>query len=224
MDYSLYQTISAIIILVGIFLTGLGGFGQYYFSHKLESQKDSLVVKKESELNLKIDELLKGNELLRENIKPFEALAKSKYPNDDINTALDKLSEEIKNIEAKQNKTAEEVTKISAETQKTVFEVKNSKQETLPDGKIKYSYELHPIGKNIIPILSITCSTENGAVISTFEVKGQTVPIMSSDSYNENKSVFRKEYRQMYPGKVNVVIIVESPPGKLNVGIDPIKL
>ena len=96
MNFNLYQTISAIIIFVGILLTGLGGFGRYYFSNKLESQKYSLVVKKETGLNLKIDALLKGNELLRENIKPFEALAKSKYPNDDINTALDKLSEEIK--------------------------------------------------------------------------------------------------------------------------------
>ena len=63
-----------------------------------------------------------------------------------------------------------------------------------------------------------------GAPISKFEVKGKTVPIMSSDRYNDNKSVFRKEYRQMYPGEVSVIIIVDSPSGKLNVGIDPIKL
>jgi hypothetical protein len=208
MDFNSFQTLSAVAVLVGVLITGLGGFGQYYFSKKIEQQKDSLSQKNEFVLNNKIDELLKGNELLKERIKPFEEIAEAKYPTENINIALEKLKNDM--------------SKIEKEYQKTFFEISSKTVQPQQDGSVKYNFTLNPIGNNVIPILTILCKTKNGTPIKVFNVSGKTLPIMSSDSRSKDNSAYKRAFREMYPEKVSVEIITEKPDG-LDIEIAPLK-
>jgi len=209
MSYSTLQTISTIVIFAGAVMAGLGGLGQYYFGRQIDKEKDEIRIANENRLNTKVDILLKGNDELKETIKPFEELARQRFPGEDVNTALDNLTKDIARLEK--------------EHQKTYFTVKVLIDEPQSDGSRKYKFKLTPVGHNIIPIFAIQCDTQNKTKITKFEVASRTLPAMSYDRTAKDKSAFRKEYREMYPSEVIVEITTEKDPGKLNINIDPFK-
>jgi hypothetical protein len=87
----LYQNISNILIMIGIVITAVGGYGSYYFGKKGDEQKDELNQRNTIELNTKIENLISGNDTLIKELQPFKEFAKSLYPNENEDKALDKL-------------------------------------------------------------------------------------------------------------------------------------
>ena len=72
MEHGLAVLISNIIIVVGIFLTAVGTFGNYYYNDKLSQEKDkSSQLEKESLIN-KIDYLSSTTVSLESKLKPSE--------------------------------------------------------------------------------------------------------------------------------------------------------
>jgi len=209
MNPSALQTLSSIAIFVGVVIAGLGGLGQYYFGHKLAENKDAAAAVKEKELNVSIESLLKGNKDLQDRLDPFLEIAQAKFPDADTQTALKRLSDEID--------------KLETHTRITAFVSDGNSREIMPDGTYVFNLKLNPVGKNIIPIFSISCKTEGGAVIKSFDVKGPTLPGMSFDKTSEDRTFIQKEYRSMYPGEVNVRIVTDKDPGRLNISIDPLQ-
>lgn len=209
MSFQLLQTISTILIFFGVVITGIGGFGQYYFGRKIENEKDRLNIEAEQKLNEKIDVLIKGNDELKENIKPFEELARLKFPDEDVNTALSNLSKEIERIES--------------EHKKTYFEAYEISNEILDDNNYNFKYRLTPVGKNTIPIFMIQCSTKNKVKIVKFDVKGKTLPQMVFKENSKDLTLFRNTYRELYPGEIIVDITTENDPGIIKLFMDPYK-
>ena len=108
MSYETLQTWSQIFILVGILLTGLGGFGAYHYGKKIETQKDGQNSVKEKELNSKIENLIDGNNILvksnddlKKQLKPFEVLIDKFYPNQEKDKAIENLTREMENLKSK---------------------------------------------------------------------------------------------------------------------------
>ncbi|MFH1642846.1 MAG: hypothetical protein ABIC04_08175 [Nanoarchaeota archaeon] len=132
------QTVCNIIIVVGIFATGLAGFGNYYFGKKITELKDQKSIEEEKNLNTKIETLLKGNEKLKSELAPFKKIAEEKFPNESIQAALNKLSEELHNINQK--------------TAKTVFKIERANKQQLPSGEFETKIQLKPMGTNVIPL------------------------------------------------------------------------
>lgn len=209
MNPSTLQTWCSIAIFIGVVIAGLGGLGQYYFGKKVTEEKDRSVTIKEKDLNIKIESLLKGNEDLQNRLEPFMNIAQAKFPDENTQTALKRLSEEINSL--------------GEQTKKTVFEIESSNKEIMPDGTYEINLKLNPIGKNVIPIFSITCKTENGAIINKFEVIGPTIPGMSFDRTSKDRTMIRKEYRTLYPGEIIVKIVTDKDPGRIAISIDPLK-
>ena len=83
--------LSHIAIFFGVLLTGLGGFGSYYFGQKISSEEKQKSQSDQNRLEGKVSELLDGNEVLKEKLAPFEEIAKKIHPTLDLNIALRKL-------------------------------------------------------------------------------------------------------------------------------------
>jgi hypothetical protein len=140
---------------------------------------------------------------------------KELYPKLELSTAVVKLIEDYKILEIKIN----EIEKISKET---VFDATPIVKEKQADGSYLYSFKLLPIGKNIIPILTIQCKTQNQAPIEEIKVHGPTVPLISTDRTSEDKTFMRREFRSLYPGEVSVNVMTGKDAGDINVGINPL--
>jgi hypothetical protein len=86
---------SNVAILTGVILSGVGGFGAYYFGKKLEKEKDKETEVSERELKGTIDQLSNDARALKEQMKPFEQIAKTLYPNMQLEAAMAKLQEDV---------------------------------------------------------------------------------------------------------------------------------
>lgn len=93
------QTGSQIAILVGIVVTGVGGYGAYHFGKVIEGQRESDEEKRETKLRSDIDRLLSINESLQQTIEPFEVLARELHPTLSPDEALDKLRDDLRVVE-----------------------------------------------------------------------------------------------------------------------------
>ena len=98
MSYQNWLTVSTVFIFIGAVLAAFGVYGQTHFRNKIEEIK-------EKQLTDKINNLLKGNEELKESIKPFEELAQKIFPDEDVKTALENLEKEISKLEKEHQKT-----------------------------------------------------------------------------------------------------------------------
>ena len=78
------QTWSQVVATIGLLLTGLGGFGSYYFGRKAESAQRQ--------------ELRTHLVTLEERLKPFQELAHAARPELDQDAALDGLRREIQQL------------------------------------------------------------------------------------------------------------------------------
>jgi len=58
------QTLSQVAVVIGIVLTGLSGFGAYYYGRVAQDAKDSAAVEREGSLRANVDKLVAGNETL----------------------------------------------------------------------------------------------------------------------------------------------------------------
>lgn len=86
--------ISNILIVVGIVLTAVGTFGNYYYNDKLSEEKDKIAVEEKKELTNKIDTLTSAATSLEGKLKPFETLANTLYPSLKLEEALEKLRQD----------------------------------------------------------------------------------------------------------------------------------
>jgi hypothetical protein len=202
------QTWFNIFIAIGIFITATAGLGNFYCGKKITDKKDQNTVEEKAKLDKKIESLLKGNDELKSELQPFKDIAKEKFPNENIQAALNRLSEDLYDINAK--------------TEKTVFEIESSNTKTAPSGEFETNIQLKPRGENIIPIFSIAIKTQNNAIIKKFEVTGPTIPMMSYDRTSEDRTAISKEFRTMRPGEIRVTIITDKDPGRMSVGIEPL--
>lgn len=84
-------TVSHVIILVGVLLTGLGGFGTYFFGKKADAQKANAVAANELRLSNKIDSL-------STQLGSFEAIALKLYPDLSKDQAIEKLKNDYEQL------------------------------------------------------------------------------------------------------------------------------
>lgn len=201
------QTWCNIFIFLGVFITAIAGFGNFYCGKKINEKKDQVALEEKKDLNRKIESLLKGNDELKVELQPFKDIAKEKFPNEDVRAALNRLGEELHSINKK--------------TEKTIFKIQNFTKNNMPSGEREIKILLEPIGENVIPIFTITIKTQNNAVIKKFETKGPTIPAMSYDRTSKDQTTMSKEFRTMRPGEVSITIITDKDPGQLAIGIDP---
>lgn len=108
------QNISNIVIVVGIILTALGGYGAYYFGNKADIEKDRQTQVDKDSLNLKIETLLDGNESLIKDIEPFKEYAKRLYPNESDQKALDNFKNDLDKLKQDVKKEKETIRGLSA--------------------------------------------------------------------------------------------------------------
>lgn len=108
------QNISNIVIVVGIILTALGGYGAYYFGNKSDIEKDRQTQVDKDSLNLKIETLLDGNESLIKDIEPFKEYAKRLYPNESEQKALDNFKNDLDKLKQDVKKEKETIRGLSA--------------------------------------------------------------------------------------------------------------
>lgn len=106
MKPEIFQNISNILILVGVILTAIGGYGSYYFGKRGDEEKDELNQKNTTELNIKIENLLHGNDSLRKDLEPFKDFAKKMYPTENEQKALNNLKDDLDKLknEVKEDK------------------------------------------------------------------------------------------------------------------------
>jgi len=201
------QTISIVIAFIGALLVAIGTFGNHYYGRKIIETRNRESTKKESTLNAKIESLIESNKELGMSLEPFKDLATAKFPQQDIDKALESLRNEL--------------SMLHENIKKTVFRAGASTQRSMPDGTFQLEFELTPIGDQVIPIFTIESQTQNGAVIKELEVLGPTLPGMSYDRMSKDGTAVRKEYRSMYPGKVHVRVVTDRDPGNIRLGVDP---
>ncbi len=123
----------------------------------------------------------------------------------------------------KENKLKSQIETLSEKTKKTAFKIASNNIDAMPDGTYEITLKLIPVGKNVVPMLTISFETGNEAIIKKFDVSGPTVPIMSYDRTSKDLTAKSKEYRTIKPGEIRVKIITDKAPGKIHIGIDPLQ-
>lgn len=201
-----YPIVIVVIGLIGVFLIVIQAF------RVQESQKQA--VASSNKLTKNMDDLLISNKRLEEMLIPFQALAKERFPNLPLSEALEKLKDDLSKLQSR-------TTVLEQETKKTVFQISNQSPKELEDGTFEIKFTLTPIGKNIIPILRIIFQTENNAKIINFVVDGRTITGASSESIMRDKTRWKREFRNMYPGIVYITIKTDKNPGNWGIHIDP---
>lgn len=203
------------VYVLFLILTGLAVYSNYKVDCD-NSQKITKEEKMRSEALEKADKLQQSVDKLNLQMEPFLKLAIASYPSLPIPEALEKLKNDLVEL---QHRTST----LEQETQKTEFYVSNTSRKQLADGTYETQLTLIPDGQNVVPILMIICQTENGAQIKNFKAKGPTVPPMSFDGTSQDKTAWRKEFHGMYPGNVDITIITDKDPGHIKFQIDPLR-
>ena len=93
------QNLSQILIFVGVVVSALGGLGNYYFGDKVQALKANKAQQQENLLNGKIQTLVDNGQKLQDQLDPFIKMATQSYPNDDLQTALKKVQEDLNKVE-----------------------------------------------------------------------------------------------------------------------------
>jgi len=93
------QALSQILAFVGVVLAALGSLGAWYFDKKVSDVEAAARAQYESSVTAKLDVLRQGNESLRDQLKPFEELATTRYPTTTPDKALDALVRDITRVE-----------------------------------------------------------------------------------------------------------------------------
>lgn len=164
----------------------------------------------------KMQLMLEAQKSLRSALSPFEELAKKRYPDLPVQSALNRLFADVSALQSR-------TTLLEHQTKKTVFRVSSQSKERLADGTYECKFVLTPVGRNVVSLLTIECQTENKTAISDLKVEGPTVPPMSYDRTAKDQTTCRKEFRGLYPGIINVTIRTAGDPGRLRLGVDPLQ-
>lgn len=99
MKFELLQSISNFLIFVGAIIAALGGFGSQYFGKRISDAEKSKNDSAQLELKQNVENLLEGNETLKNRLIPFEELASKIHPTLKIDAALEKLQEDYQRLE-----------------------------------------------------------------------------------------------------------------------------
>ncbi len=99
MKPEILQTISNFVIFGGAILAALGGFGSQYFGKQIADTEKEKNDEDQKILEKNIDDLLEGNETLKERLIPFEKLASEIHPTLKLDAALTQLKEDFKRLE-----------------------------------------------------------------------------------------------------------------------------
>lgn len=103
MNPSTLQTLSQIIIAVGVALTALGGFGSYYYGKIKETRKDE-------QAQEEIDDAKRERKEIYDLLEPFTEIANQKFPDETDSTALSKLASELSNLKKKTKELEKRIT------------------------------------------------------------------------------------------------------------------
>ena len=85
------QMVFQVMVVIGISLTALSGFGSYHFGKEAQDARAR-------ELRTSVDELLIRSQTLEEKLEPFQELARTARPDLDQDAALDSLRREIERL------------------------------------------------------------------------------------------------------------------------------
>ncbi len=100
MNYETFQTVSHFLLLAGVIIAALGGFGGYYFKKKANYIRVQATIKQENILKEKIDTLLEESKETQNLLMPFEELARTQYPENEIERALEALTKDLDEVSA----------------------------------------------------------------------------------------------------------------------------
>lgn len=89
-NYETFQTVSHFLLLAGVIITTLGGFGGYYFKKKADYRRAQAILKQENIPKEKIVSLLEESKETQKPLTPFAELASTRYPDKEIKQALTK--------------------------------------------------------------------------------------------------------------------------------------
>lgn len=201
------QTLFQFILIAGVILTAIGGFGTLHFS-KINNELRNISHQYEvNELNKKNDTLTQGNLALKEKLEPFYNLAHNMYPAIPTDNALERL--------------ANEIVQIKEDTLPTGLIPSNLSEKQLPDGSFEYSFLLEPQGRNIIPVMSISVESTDSVKINSLFVQGDTLPVRveAEDIGETGKKLM---YRSVVPSLFKVIVHTEEAT-KLKIGITPFR-
>lgn len=175
MNSESFQHVSNILILIGVLLTALGGYGSYYFGKKSDKVKDTRVEQNYSVQNEKIDSLLKGNEELKNQLSPFLVQARKLFPNEPDSTALEKLKQQIQ------------------QTRDELIKEKNTINSLSADLSIKFSgtWSEEPFPKQLIsPVDHEWLVVFEDAQKQAEDIKLFATEIYKFNSLSENTAIF----------------------------------
>ncbi len=193
-----------VVILICVSITALGNFGKTYYNNKNAAIKENNNQQIQKELLNRIDTL---NLLL----KPFVDLAIRKFPNEREAIALEKLHKDIEYIDKR--------TKI------TIFKFVSNYRKSIEDNKYETVYLLKPEGTNLIPYFFVGCITKNGAKINNLFVKGITLPMSYVEGANKDSTKAYRKYQTSFPPcDIEITIITDRDPGRMDIKIEPFKL
>ncbi len=103
------------------------------------------------------------------------------------------------------------------------FIINNSSIKQLPNGNYESRVNLSSEGNNIIPLFIIEAQTFNNAIIDKIIIKGKTALGYGISRKNKSKTLYKKEYRNIEPGDITVIITTDKYPGNMRISITPLK-
>ena len=90
MNYEAFQTVSHFVLLAGLIIAALGGFGGYYYKKKSDYRRAQAALNQENIPKEKIDTLLEESKETQKPLMPFEELARTRSQDKEIEDALTK--------------------------------------------------------------------------------------------------------------------------------------
>lgn len=100
-NYETFQTVSYFLLLAGVIITALGGFGGYYFKKKADYRRAQAVLNQKDIPKEKIDTLLEESMETQKLLTPFTELARTRYPDKEIKKSLEALTKDLVDMSAR---------------------------------------------------------------------------------------------------------------------------
>lgn len=133
-----------VILFIGLFLTVVGSIGKSI----LDNKQNKIVDKNRINQSKKIDTLIVNVETVNKQLEPFAEFAKQKYPDKELDVALEMLKSDIESTKIRMD---------SLETKNMQLE-KKIKPRLIEQNKVKYLIETFKIDKK----KSVSLECENG--------------------------------------------------------------
>jgi len=159
--------------------------------------------------------ILSDNKSLKDILAPIIEEAKTKYPDETDEKALEKYSEDIKILQ-------DEVATLKKRTKKTKFTYIYGDRIINHEKKYETSFTLIPLGTNHIPIFELTCKTQNTAKIININVRGKDKLYTGMVKVNQSsdQTAMAVEYNNLTSQIYEIIVTTDTDPGLLNCASD----